>query len=82
MRKTIAQNMIDVLKKHHRNIIWYGDIDLIEECALLSNMEIKHPQKTINNILNALDRSELFFKHYIYSDHNGKRQKYRCFIMH
>lgn len=79
MRKTIADNMIDVLKQHQRINVWYGDIELIEECAKLSGVKKKHPKDTIQSILNALDKSSLFHKGYIISDVNGNSRKYRCF---
>lgn len=79
MRKNIAQNMVDILYKHNRKNVWYGDIEIIEECAKLSSIRKSHPKATIQCILNALDRSELFTKGYIISDINGKVQKYRCF---
>ena len=81
MKKTIAVNMIDTLIKHNRKNIWYGDIDLIEECAEKSHITHEHPQKKIQHILNALDNSQYFSKGYIYSDINGKRRKYRCFTL-
>lgn len=77
----IAQNMINILKKNNRTCIWYGDIELIEQCASLSNLPLQHPQKTIATILNALDHSSNFKKGYITSDINGIPRKYRCFTL-
>ena len=79
MTKTIAENMVEIMKQHNRTNIWYGDIDLIEECAKKSHIPPKHPQQTIQHILNALDKSQYFSKGYIYSDISGKNRKYRCF---
>lgn len=79
MKKTIAQNMIEIMNQHNRTNIWYGDIDLIEKCAKKSHISTKHPQQTIQHILNALDKSQCFSKGYIYSDISGKNRKYRCF---
>lgn len=79
MKKTIAQNMVKIMKQYNRSIIWYGDINLIEECAKKSDIPPKHPQQTIQHILNALDKSPYFSKGYIFSDISGKRRKYRCF---
>lgn len=79
MRKTIAQNMVVVLEKYQRVNVWYGDIELIEECAKISGVMKKHPKDTIQCVLNALDKSSLFCKAYIISDFNGRKRKYRCF---
>lgn len=79
MKNTIAQNMIKILNNNHRNNVWYGDVDLIEECARISGVFKHHPQLTIQCVLNALDRSNLFVKGYINADINGRKKKYRCF---
>ena len=81
MKNNIAQNMIIIMEKHNRKNIWYGDIELIEECARLSGVMKIHPQNTIQCILNALEKSNLFKKGYIKSDINGSNRKYRCFII-
>ncbi len=77
----IADNMVNILKKNNRINVWYGDIDIIEECAIMSDTLKKHPKDTIQCILNALDKSTKFKKTYIYSDLNGTKRKYRCFTM-
>jgi len=79
MKKTIAQNMFEIMKQNNITLIWYGDIDIIEKCAKQSGVLKKHPQNTINTILNALDKSSLFTKSYITSDFNGYIRKYRAF---
>lgn len=71
--------MVDILKAHNRTTVWYGDIDLIEECALKSNITAKHPKVKIQYVLNALDKSSFFCKSYIVSDISGRKRKYRCF---
>lgn len=81
MKKTIAQNMISIMKQHGRTNIWYGDIDLIEECAIQSKIPSMHPQKRIQHILNALENSRYFSKGYITSDISGKKRTYRCFTL-
>ena len=81
MRKNIAWYMREILLREKRNSIWYGDLELIEECALLTNTKKSHPQNTIRSILNGLDRSKIFEKTYICADFNGYRRKYRCFIL-
>ena len=75
----IAKNMAAILQKANRTCVWYGDIELLEECAIVSGVAKKHPQRTIQCILNALDKSSLFEKGYITSDVSGSRRKYRCF---
>lgn len=79
MKQTIAQNMVEIMKKHNREYVWYGDIDLIEECAKISKLHSTHPKKRIQYVLNALERSPHFIKNYIKIDVNGKNRKYRCF---
>ena len=65
--------MIEIMKQHNRTTVWYGDLDLIEECAKKSHIPHKHPQNLIQQVLNALDRSPDF------SDVSGRKIKYRCF---
>lgn len=77
----IAQNMVNILKRNNRINVWYGDIDVIEECAIMSGVLKKHPKDTIQSVLNALDKSTLFKKTYIYSDLDGTKRKYRCYTM-
>ena len=79
MENQIALNMYNLLIEHNRTCVWYGDIHLIEECAKKSNIIKRHPQLTIQTVLNALDSSPLFEKGYIYCDISGKVRKYRCF---
>lgn len=79
MKHQIALTMKELLRKKGRNAVWYGDIELIEECARLSGVEIQHPPKTIKYILNNLDRSTCFTKGYIIADVGGSKRRYRCF---
>lgn len=65
MKTTIAQNMIEIMKQHNRTTVWYGDLDLIEECAKKSHIPHKHPKFNTAS-LNALDRSPDFSKCYIF----------------
>ena len=78
-KSEIAHHVKDKLIQIKRNSIWYGDIQIIEECAEECGIIQSHPQKTINVVLNALDKSPLFIKSYIFSDINGSKIKYRCF---
>ena len=78
-KSEIAHYVKDKLIQNKRNSIWYGDIQIIEECAEECGIIQSHPQKTINAVLNALDKSPLFIKSYIFSDINGSKRKYRCF---
>lgn len=81
MNNSISDNMYNVLLKNNRTSVWYGDLELIEECAKLSKLKKDHPKKIIKCVLNALDQSNKFEKKYIYSDFSGIRKKYRCFIL-
>lgn len=81
MRNTIGANMKQILISHHRQKVWYGDIELIEICAKQCGLIKDHPKKTINCILNGLDKSPYFIKSYIYADFNGCNRKYRCFTL-
>lgn len=65
---------MSIMKENHRNSVWYGDIYLIEKCAIMSGVIKKHPQDTIQCILNALDKSPLFIKGYIVADVSGKKE--------
>ena len=73
----VAYHMKRKMEQNERTTIWYGDIQLIEECAKECGILRSHPQKTINTVLNALDKSPLFTKSYIFADINGSRRKYR-----
>lgn len=73
--------MKEILITHHRTNVWYGDLLLLEECAQKANIHTNHPTKTIQTILNALDKSPLFVKSYIRSDFSGHNRKYRCFTL-
>lgn len=73
--------MKEILINHHRKNVWFGDLPLIEECAKKAKISTNHPLKTIQKILNALDKSPLFTKTYIISDLSGHKRKYRCFTL-
>lgn len=77
----IDTTMKELLIANHRKSVWYGDISLLEECAKINNIRTNHPQKTIQKILNALDKSTLFKKTYIIADLSGQKRKYRCFTL-
>lgn len=79
--KSIAENMKDILLENGQKSVWYGDIDIINECAKRSNLSNRHPIKLITDVLNALDRSALFEKSYIQADFSGRKRKYRCFTL-
>ena len=64
-RKTIADHMVDILNETGFTTVWMGSIDLIHDCADRANVTKDHPLKTINSVLNALDRSNKFEKGYI-----------------
>lgn len=75
----IAHHVKSKLIQNNRNSIWYGDIQIIEECAEECGIMKDHPRKMINSVLNSLDKSALFTKSYIIADINGAKRKYRCF---
>lgn len=75
----IAYHMKQKMNQNGRDSVWYGDIQMIEECAEECGVIQSHPKKTIKAVLNALDRSPLFIKSYIFADINGSKRKYRCF---
>ena len=77
----IDTTMKEILIHHHRTCVWFGDLFLLEECAKRVDINTRHPQKTIQKILNALDKSPLFVKSYITSDLSGRKRKYRCFTL-
>lgn len=79
--KSIAENMKDILIENKQKSVWYGDITIIEECAKKSNLSNRHPMKLITDVLNALDKSNLFQKSYIQADFSGRKRTYRCFTL-
>ena len=78
-RTGVAICMKDKLIKLNRKNVWYGDVQIIEECAAECGIKKPHPRQTIAAVLNALDKSSLFSKTYLFADINGSRKKYRCF---
>jgi 2-methylisocitrate lyase-like PEP mutase family enzyme len=74
MRKTIAEHAKEYLESKGYNTVMWGDSALIHEIAELAG--VKHNAwRTERNILNALDRSNLFEKHYFLA---GFKQQRRC----
>lgn len=71
MKKTIAEHMKDILIEQGIEVVWYGSLENIHECAKRAGMYEKsykgnlHPLSINNKILSGLDRSELFEKMYI-----------------
>jgi hypothetical protein len=62
-----------------RQTIWYGDVELIEECAKICGLRSDHPKKVIRSVMNQLEKSPDFVKCYITADFEGAKRKYRCF---
>ena len=79
MGQSVALNMKKLMLERGRQTVWYGDIELIEECARISGLTSNHPQKTIKSILDRLESSPDFSKSYITADFNGSKRRYRCF---
>ena len=71
MKKNIAEHMRDIMLEKGINIVWYGGLDEIHECARRVGMYEDsykgntHPLAVNRKILAALDRSNLFQKVYI-----------------
>ncbi|OCZ51339.1 hypothetical protein [Dehalobacter sp. TeCB1] len=64
MKKTIAAHMKDILIKNELtdNIINFGDVQLLGECAARAELKQKHPLDRNHAVINALERSNLFKK--------------------
>lgn len=66
--KTIAEHMVDVLTERGIKVIGWGDYGLLDECAsrcthttlMKTHMNARHQR-----ILNAIERSDKFEKHYV-----------------
>lgn len=81
MNNCIERNMKEILNRMGRHSVWYGDVDIIEECAKMSGVKLSHPKRNIRIILNGLENSASFKKSYIVSDISGINRKYRCFTL-
>ena len=81
MNNRIADQMKQILLENDRISVWYGDTYIIEECAFRAGIKKQHPLNTIQRILNALDRSDMFKKGYISVRLDGNLRKYRCFTL-
>lgn len=63
--------MKDILMEQEVDIVWYGSLENIHECAKRVGMYEEgykgdiHPLSVNNKILSGLDRSKLFEKMYI-----------------
>jgi len=67
MKKSIADHMIDIMIEKEIDIVWYGDLENIHECAERSGMYNRtisllgnHPLNISNKVLSALQRSDKF----------------------
>ena len=45
MNNPIAETMKELLESQNRTRVWYGDLDLIEQCAKLNGLHF-HPRKS------------------------------------
>lgn len=81
MKQSVALIMKNLMIEKGRRSIWYGDLELIEECAKISNIKAEHPKIMIKRILDQLDHSPYFSKGYIVADFCGNKRRYRCFIL-
>jgi hypothetical protein len=77
---SIADHMLEIMREQGFDIVWYGDLGRIEECARRSGMYDKegdkHPLAINNRVLSALERSGKFEKRFI--KHIGRPA--RCFV--
>ena len=73
-KKTIAEHMVDIMNEEGIDIIGYGDLDLLHECAdrsgvhnrvRINKRENTHPLTVMQKVLAGLDRSSMFEKTYI-----------------
>lgn len=71
MKKSIAEHMKDILEENEEDVVWYGSLDRIHECATRAGMyergssRSQHPLNINNRVLSALDKSPFFEKGYI-----------------
>ena len=72
--KTIAEHMADIMNEEGQEIVWYGDLDILHECAdragskdrvRVNSRRNTHPMTLMQKVLAGLDRSDLFEKSYI-----------------
>lgn len=71
-KKGIAETMRDVLEERGVMIVSQSCVDVIDECVRRSefndsdsNVTTKHPLRTMNTVLEALEDSELFISGFI-----------------
>lgn len=76
---TIAQTVKCVLLIEGEKYIWFGSTSLLDKCAEKLGYSQLHPTVRTQRILNALERSADFKKHYIHFEVNGKMRRVRCF---
>lgn len=74
MRKTIAEYVKEYLQTNGFDSVAWGDSSLLHEIAEYAGLK-HNGWKTENNVLAALDRSDLFEKHYFLG---GFRQQRLC----
>ena len=66
--KTIAEHMVDVLVERGIKVIGWGDYTFLDECASRcthTTLSKIHVDARHQRILNALERSDRFEKHYV-----------------
>lgn len=76
---TIAQTVKYVLLVEEEEYIWFGSTSLLDKCAEKLGYNQLHPTIRTQRILNALEYSADFKKHYINFEVNGKMRRVRCF---
>lgn len=79
MKRSVALCMKKIMLEKGRQTVWYGDIELIEECAKISGIKSNHPKNVIKTVMDQLEFSPDFSKSYITADFSGSVRRYRCF---
>jgi hypothetical protein len=68
---TIAEHMREVLLETDNAAVMWGDVHLLDDCAsrcIHTTLMEAHPMVRHKRILDALDHSSLFEKHYVRVD--------------
>lgn len=85
--KTIAENMIDILRKNECKAVMFGDVHLLDEAAdrcTHTNLMKLHPMERHRRMLTACERSGLFVKRFIAIDGKGSgrgNHRWRCLFI-
>lgn len=81
--KTIAQNMMEVLKENNAKGVMWGDCGLLDFCAVKcthTNLMTLHPMARHSRILTALQTSKLFDTKFITLNKRGNQTVRSCIL--